>query len=1068
MTVVECTHPRLPSVSCYCLALSPPHTSLPLPLSFPTPDLSAAASVIRVLFPYVTAMANTQPGGSRIQESSPSGPGRNLSVKIKTRYLSLSDAQISAITTIYASGSDNCHVYAKSNPLDQRRVQQELTFLGLDRETRDNLESRWSIQWSTGWKSGKKGDHVRRTLYQCACGYDEIARRLREKNKQQDSNTMQTTKEIGRRVPYDYTGCLAHIEITERNLDGEITRVQGYFKHNQGCHDALMKRLPAIPLHPHVYEIAISQLQSGATITAVQTRNQEFLAQCIYHGMDDYDPKTANIRYLFLPSDHATLYRKFSHTLGIDVRHPPQHNLDDWLDPDSSNYHPNIHRAIFHYAARMEAGERLEVCISTAKMNDAAWKYTHHSQLILDGTFGVCSSRLLVFIALGVDENRKGVPLALFLFSAPTGNRATQAGYNTAILQRLLSKWKEHLTSQSPREDTVFTPFVAITDTDTKEHNALLKCWTNHRKKVLRTTSNGPQFWRDHVKTRLYAIEAQLIASLEYDSASALIQDERAVYESLHGRQRPVTVFRIPILSQSDRENKPVLGNIPSLNIRKNSNNGLPPPVPLRQDAIQWLGIFPKTGLFSRSDWLRMGIRKTVTGLNIRNNSNNVLLNDYNIFNALIGTSASREAGLKHLEYLTENWMPLPLWRSWSEWGRVAASAVLKIQVEGVISTTNHLESFNGILKRKHLRQWLHSGHRLRFDTLIVILITRVIPHIYSRRRTHQNYVDFLTKHFENVSNGVNLEALQQRLQGRRTAAATASNPGGGLCWWIADASRDQQAHDIVRLSRLEVFWRHTDLFEASCASSSSAVFMPNHQRYDIRIHRSGVASCTCADFATHGGACKHLRALRIVVDLSLASYMQPPYHYPSTPAAAEHVRTISADIRPEADCDASMTAAPVQCLPLVEECAMLQQLGQDNTTVDLAGDGSETSDNDTGASDDDGEDVCHRYRPPSVPLTPVQGMHTDSSPSGGGHHHAAITAQIQQRVAYTIARLLPSMYVLVSLLGDLPPDVLLRSRDTEEFTEVVSQPCRGTGVQCPGHHNKGIHSSYRARGDRA
>ncbi|KAH9910645.1 hypothetical protein B0H21DRAFT_714460 [Amylocystis lapponica] len=37
----------------------------------------------------------------------------------------------------------------------------------------------------------------------------------------------------------------------------------------------------------------------------------------------------------------------------------------------------------------------------------------------------------------------------------------------------------------------------------------------------------------------------------------------------------PVTVFRIPIFSQSDRKNKPVLGSIPSLNIQKNSNNVL-------------------------------------------------------------------------------------------------------------------------------------------------------------------------------------------------------------------------------------------------------------------------------------------------------------------------------------------------------------------------------------------------------------------------------------------------------------------------------------------------------------
>jgi hypothetical protein len=55
-------------------------------------------------------------------------------------------------------------------------------------------------------------------------------------------------------------------------------------------------------------------------------------------------------------------------------------------------------------------------------MDDAAWVYGHNSQVILDGTFGVCSTRLLLFIVMGVDEHGRGVPLAMLLFSAPTGN----------------------------------------------------------------------------------------------------------------------------------------------------------------------------------------------------------------------------------------------------------------------------------------------------------------------------------------------------------------------------------------------------------------------------------------------------------------------------------------------------------------------------------------------------------------------------------------------------------------------------------------------------------------------
>ena len=67
--------------------------------------------------------------------------------------------------------------------------------------------------------------------------------------------------------------------------------------------------------------------------------------------------------------------------------------------------------------------------------------------------------------------------------------------------------------------------------------------------------------------------------------------------------------------------------------------------------------------------------------------------------------------GIKHLDYLNEHWMTISLWQSWSEFGQIRASSVLKIPVEGVIPTTNHLESFNAILKRKHLAALLHTGH---------------------------------------------------------------------------------------------------------------------------------------------------------------------------------------------------------------------------------------------------------------------------------------------------------------------------------------------------------------------
>ena len=37
-----------------------------------------------------------------------------------------------------------------------------------------------------------------------------------------------------------------------------------YFLHNEGCREAVLIQLPAIPLHEHVYEVALNQLEGGA------------------------------------------------------------------------------------------------------------------------------------------------------------------------------------------------------------------------------------------------------------------------------------------------------------------------------------------------------------------------------------------------------------------------------------------------------------------------------------------------------------------------------------------------------------------------------------------------------------------------------------------------------------------------------------------------------------------------------------------------------------------------------------------------------------------------------------
>jgi hypothetical protein len=129
---------------------------------------------------------------------------------------------------------------------------------------------------------------------------------------------------------------------------------------------------------------------------------------------------------------------------------------------------------------------------------------------------------MLLFIAMGIDEDGKGVPLAFFLFSAPTGTRATHAGYNTEILRELLEAWKQNLSRG--RVD-IFTPYVVITDTDVRERGALQlvwlhiwlllckfhlrQCWTNKRKTLKLVPSQEAHFWKDYIHGQLLSLEEQ-------------------------------------------------------------------------------------------------------------------------------------------------------------------------------------------------------------------------------------------------------------------------------------------------------------------------------------------------------------------------------------------------------------------------------------------------------------------------------------------------------------------------------------------------------------------------------
>lgn len=244
------------------------------------------------------------------------------------------------------------------------------------------------------------------------------------------------------------------------------------------------------------------------------------------------------------------------------------------------------------------------------------------------------------------------------------------------------------------------------------------------------------------------------------------------------------------------------------------------------------------------------------------------------------------KAAIAYLEYLTTTWMPEPLWQSWSHKGRSVASVILRIPVEGVLPTTNHLESFNSLLKRKYIPQWQCSRARLRFDFLINILITHILPDIFANRRAHQQYLNWLTTRFSAYTGGMKLPT---------TLDSNRAQTVSGICWWGADQQRDSDASALLRRGCLGVIAQNSssDQYETTCSSSSQAGAV-----YQLELHRRGCGRCTCPDFSQRGGACKHLRAFRSVIDDWIQRGLTSPFFYPNSLSAAKQLQ----DPPPEQD----------------------------------------------------------------------------------------------------------------------------------------------------------------------
>ncbi|KAJ7884021.1 hypothetical protein B0H13DRAFT_2343878 [Mycena leptocephala] len=250
-----------------------------------------------------------------------------------------------------------------------------------------------------------------------------------------------------------------------------------------------------------------------------------------------------------------------------------------------------------------------------------------------------------------------------------------------------------------------------------------------------------------------------------------------------------------------------------------------------------------------------------------------------------LGTGKSILKAVEHVDHLNGYWTTDNLWKSWSDFGRKVAASLLECEMEGVIPTTNHLESFNGVLKRKHLRRWQHGGRRIRVDVLIQILIIHILPSIFQERRLYQNQQLPIDAQIRQLPGGASL--LKDRPSGRQILPK--------IAYLLPDAQRDERARELLAAGQVgaPTFVPETTTFVFTCYSSLALEHKREPVKYTISIGLDSVVTCQCPDFEQHGSACKHIRGgLFLLQTLRTGGIPLPAIPIPSSLTEAHALQT--------------------------------------------------------------------------------------------------------------------------------------------------------------------------------
>jgi hypothetical protein len=121
------------------------------------------------------------------------------------------------------------------------------------------------------------------------------------------------------------------------------------------------------------------------------------------------------------------------------------------------------------------------------------------------------------------------------------------------------------------------------------------------------------------------------------------------------------------------------------------------------------------------------------------------------------------------------------------------------------------------------------------------------------------------------------------------------------------------------------------DGYTATCSASHIPGAKHQFLEYDLHCNRNGDAACSCPDFQTHGGACKHLRAFRLAIEHWIFQRLETPFHFPISHEEAETLRHLQLPVVESRVSEGVTVPVPqvVQWDPTI-----IQSLGGDRTIL--------------------------------------------------------------------------------------------------------------------------------------